>query len=80
MKRKNFKEALSEAITELIITAVFFAIGAFILSLLNVKDYDLDTSVLVGIIAFALITALLVVCIKFVKSRKLKKQKTIPKQ
>lgn len=73
MNVQKFKEAFSETILELILTAVLFGIGILILSILNIKSNDFETPVLIGIIACALVTALIVLCIKLASFAKRQK-------
>ena len=75
MKHKStFKERLSDALLELLLTVIFVTLGIGILLLFDadIAKLDLETSALIGIGAFAVITVLAVIIIRLVGKRKKK--------
>lgn len=68
----KLREALSEALLEIIITLIFFGIGALVLGAFghNAERLDFDTIILIGIGAIALITALVFLIFKLVRGKK----------
>lgn len=72
-KKRKFLEALLEIVGEVVLTLVFGGIGLLILGLFGVKSplesLDGDLLVLIGIGAFAVIAAIVILIVKLIKRR-----------
>ncbi len=71
----RFKEALLEALGEIIISAVFFGLGALIIILFGVEfewaETAPDTVILIGITVFFVIFAIIFVLVKLIEGKRL---------
>jgi hypothetical protein len=69
--KKHIAEGLLEGLAELVLTLIFFGIGAYIVSLFGVDfnspDVDHDLIVLLGIVAFFVIFVIAYALIRWVK-------------
>ena len=69
--KKRIVEGLLEGLGELVLTFVFFGIGAYIVSLFGVDfnspDVDHDLLVLLGIAALAVIVVIVYVLVRWIK-------------
>ena len=78
-KKMNNKEAFSEGIAELVITLIFFGIGALIISLLGIgidsDNIDFDLICLIGIGTVFVISVIVSVVAKWIKKSTNKKDK-----
>ena len=74
-RRAKFRENLSEGIAELILTLVLFGIGYGIISLFGLKTEDFDLTMLIGIVAIAVIFAAVYIVSKLFKKKKRKNVK-----
>ena len=81
MKRdkKRVKEGLIEALLEIVLTLVFFGIGALIVGVFGLEidapNIDFDLIVLIGIVALAFIFEIIFALIKLCKKMKNRKRK-----
>lgn len=70
-RKARFGEALLEIVVELLMTLIFFGIGALILSLFGVNwdapDLDGDLIVLLGIVAFAVVFGAIFALVAYIK-------------
>ena len=77
--KKQFEEAMSEALGEIVLTLVLFGIGAFILWLFGVdwgsSDIDGDLIVLIGIIVPVIVLGILFALVDWIKKRTKGKRK-----
>jgi hypothetical protein len=69
--KKRIAEGLLDGLAELVLTLIFFGIGAYIVSLFGVDfnspDVDHDLIVLLGIVAFFVIFVIAYALIRWVK-------------
>ena len=69
--KKRIAEGLLEGLAELVLTLIFFGIGAYIVSWFGVDfnspDVDHDLLVLLGIIALAVIVVIVYVLVRWIK-------------
>lgn len=76
MKRnkKQIKEDLLDGLLEIVLSLVFCAIGALIISLLGIdldaSSIDLDLLILIGIVAFLAVFGITFVAIHLIKKKK----------
>ena len=72
-EKKKKKEALSEGIAELVLTLVFFGIGALIISLFGISidsaNIDFDLLCLIGIVSVFGIFAIISVFVKWINKK-----------
>ena len=81
-KNKNkhkFREALSEGLAEIVLTLIFFGIGALILALFGVNwdspSIDGDSIILLGIVAISVISAAVCALVQWFKKKTNNKSK-----
>ena len=71
IKNRKTKEALCEGLLEIILTLIFFGIGALIISAFGIEldapNLDFDLIVLLGIIALAVVFVLVFTLVKWLK-------------
>ena len=71
--KRRFGEALSEAVCELLLTLLFFGVGALVVCLcdgnLNVLALDLEWIVLIGLAVTALIFGVVYLIVRWVKKK-----------
>ena len=69
--KKRIAEGLLEGLAELVLTLIFFGVGAYIVSLFGVDfnspDVDHDLLVLLGIAALAVIVVIVYVLVRWIK-------------
>ena len=69
--KKRVKEGLSEALLEIVLSLVFFGIGALIIGAfgfeIDAPDIDFDLIVLIGIVALAVIFGIVFALVKLYK-------------
>ena len=69
--KKRIAEGLLEGLAELVLTLIFFGIGAYIVSLFGVDfnspDVDHDLIVLLGIVAFFVIVGIVYALVQWIK-------------
>ena len=76
MKRnkKQIKEDLLDGLLEIVLSLVFCAIGALIISLLGIDLYassiDLDLLILIGVVAFLAVFGIVFAAIHFIRKKK----------
>ncbi|MBE6576816.1 MAG: hypothetical protein E7653_01595 [Ruminococcaceae bacterium] len=77
--KKNLKEAFLEGLLEIVLTLVFFGIGALIVSAFGIEldspSIDFDLIVLLGIIVLVAVFGLVCVLVQFLKKTVKGKQK-----
>ena len=75
----KLKEALLEGLLEIVLTLIFFGIGALIVSAFGVEfdspNFDFDLIVLLGIIVFVVVFGLVYALVQWLKKKIRGKQK-----
>lgn len=76
--KNRLRENLSEALVELILTVIFFGIGAAVVSLFGVdwnsETMDSDLIILIGIVGVVLSFSIVYVLVKLFKKKSAEKQ------
>ncbi|MBR1954525.1 MAG: hypothetical protein IKC58_04895 [Clostridia bacterium] len=71
-KKRKIREALVEALLEIVLTAICLALGALVLHLFGVDfstwGTDPDTLILTGVFAFLFVLALVFIIVQWAKS------------
>ena len=77
--KKKFKEAFFEGLLEIVLTLIFFGIGALVVSALGVEldspNIDFDLIVLLGIIVLVVVFGLVYALVQWLKKTIKSKQK-----
>ncbi|MBQ2710843.1 MAG: hypothetical protein IJD47_02930 [Clostridia bacterium] len=84
-KKRKIREALVEALLEIVLTAICLALGALVLHLFVVDfslwETDPDTLILIGVFAFFFVLLLVCIIVQWAKSiAKSKSNNNQPKQ
>lgn len=84
-KKRKIREALVEALLEIVLTAICLALGALVLHLFGVDfslwETDPDTLILTGVFAFLFILLLVCIIVQWAKSiAKSKRKNNQPEQ
>lgn len=84
-KKRKIREALVEALLEIVLTAICLALGALVLHLFGVDfslwETDPDTLILTGVFAFLFVLLLVCIIVQWAKSiAKSKRKNNQPEQ